>query len=146
MCNMLTSSGVGGVQEALPATQGLCDYLFQIGHSGSVHEKVLALTVLVELSHARFEFAAKLGKTPKTPVYASWLSSRNFSLLKPRLEWMHAALDATRPQNTCDTDRFIFCRIVQWVIVMNESVRNRGTWEWPLSHYYHARSLPGPAF
>ena len=143
MSEMVAGSGCRGDPEALPATQALCDYLSQIGSNFSVHEKVLALVTLVELSNARFEFVATLGKAPKTPIFAQWLSSRNFLLLKPRLEWLHTALDATRPATVCDSDRFMFCRIVQWVVLMNDSVRDRGTWEWPGAHYYHPRRLPG---
>jgi thiaminase len=129
----------------LPASQAIVDYVFLIGLNGSVHEKVLAVATLVEITNARFQLARDQKKLPMNPIYSSWFAHHAASILRPRVEWLHSALDATVASGSIDheSDTRMFRRLVQWVILMNDSVCNRGRFEWPIdSKYYHKREIP----
>lgn len=130
--------------EPLPATEALCDVLYKIGVTGSVHEKLIAICTLVEITDARFEHARKHEKTPTNPVFAMWCSHHAASLIHPKLQWLHAAIDATMsgPSHSIEPrDSQLFKRIVQWVLLMNDNVRERGRFEFPLTHYYHKKEV-----
>ena len=130
--------------EPIPATEALCDLLYKVGVTGSVHEKLLAICTLVEITDARFEHARRHEKHPTNPIFAMWFSHHAASLIHPKLQWLHAAIDATvtGPSHTLEpSDRQLFKRIVQWVMLMNENVRERSRFEFPSTHYYHRKEL-----
>jgi len=130
--------------EPLPATEALCDLLYKIGVTGSVHEKLLAICTLVEVTDARFEHARKHEKTPSNPIYAMWFSHHAASLIHPKLQWLHAAIDATVTgpgRNAEPGDRHLFKRVVQWVLLMNDQVRERSRLEFPSTHFYHKKDV-----
>lgn len=129
--------------EALPATQAFCDLLFRIGVSGSVHEKILALATLSEVTRARFEQSQKPSVKPKTQAVNMWLTHHASAGVSGRVQWLHAALDSSVESggDPSPTDRHLFRRIIQWVILINDSVRNRSLIEWPLNKYYHRREM-----
>ena len=130
---------LSGHRWSVPPTEALCDYLYIIGLRGTLHEKLLAISTLVEITNARFQLARDRKKLPLNPIYASWFAHHSAAALRSRLEWLHTALDATVTKETDKaTDNQIFRRLIQLVILMNDAVRNRGRNEWPAeSKYYH---------
>lgn len=126
---------------SVPPTEALCDYLFLVGLTGTLHEKMLAISALVEITNARFQLARDGKKFPMNPIYSSWFAHHSAAILRPRLDWLRSALEGTRSgHDTWETDNHIFRRVVQYVILMNDAVRNRGKSEWPLeSKYYHMK-------
>jgi thiaminase len=143
IAEMLRATGSPEITPVLPATQAIVDYLYVIGLNGTVHEKVLAMTTLVEITNARFQLARDEKRLPMNPIYSSWFAHHSASILRPRVEWLHTALDATVTSSINEQmDKRMFRRIVQWVLIMNDSVYNRGRWEWAIeSKYYHKREL-----
>ena len=134
---------LSGHPMSVPPTEALCDFLFLIGHRGTLHEKLLAISTLVEITNARFQLARDRKRLPMNPVYSTWFAHHSAAILRPRVEWLHAALDGTvsREMNW-ESDNHIFRRIVQLVILMNDAVRNRGKHEWPgESKYYHKKQF-----
>jgi thiaminase len=132
---------LSGHPHSLPPTEALCDYLYLIGLRGTLHEKILAIATLVEITHARFTLARDRKKLPMNPIYSSWFAHHSAAILRPRLDWLHKALDGTLTNNeNWESDNHMFRRIVQLVILMNDAVRNRGRNEWPVeSKYYHRK-------
>ena len=131
--------------EALPSTQALDDCIYKIGVSGSVHEKILALSVLVEVTNARFEVNRKSGAIPTNPLFRMWFSHHASAVLGSRIQWLHAALDSSAKTADEDfpelpSDRAMFRRIVQWLILVSDDCRTRGSLEWPRTKYYHRRT------
>ena len=138
---MLKATGLHEPMHAspLPPTEALTDFLFLVGHKGSVHDKLLALSTLVEISNSRFKQARDRNKHPMNSIYSTWFAHHSAAIEKPKLEWLHSSLD----KSTCvdwSYDNHIFRRIVQLVILMNDAVRYRGRYEWSAeSKYYHRR-------
>lgn len=117
----------------MPATEALCNYFFKIGVVGTVHEKVLAITVFTELIRYRCNTFMKYGSVQNHPVFGKWHSQRQADLIGPQLDYLREFLDetiATTP--ICrDTDKHVFRKVLQWIILSDSAIIHRGVFEWP---------------
>jgi len=127
-------------EEKIPATEAFCDYLLKIGTIGSKHEKLLAVTIFLEFSNARFDIARKKGKKPTNEFTSKWFNQHTSQKMNPWLTYLRSALEKEVKQNKGHietSNEMIFTRILQWAVLVTDSAINRGMFEFPGTRHYH---------
>ena len=136
IADILSAAGVDDPTsiEAMPGTCAICDYMLKIGIAGSLHDKLLAVSTCTALLSARFD-SAKGKSKPSNPLYSAWLLENHQNVIAPEVQYLGKALDSTKSESA-ETDRHLFRRILQWMIIMDTSTVHRGMLEWPGTKEY----------